>query len=122
MTASKKKLRFATPKGNLSTEDLWDLTLEQLDKLCVNLSEQLEKNETKSFLKTVNKDQGDKKLKHDIAMTILSKRVEEAEMAATRSARLQEKAKIERLIERKEEAELESMSIEDLKARAKELE
>lgn len=31
--ASKMKLRFATSKGNLSVEDLWDLSLPALDRL-----------------------------------------------------------------------------------------
>ena len=35
--ASKMKLRFSTTKGVLSTEDLWDLSLESLDRIAKNL-------------------------------------------------------------------------------------
>jgi hypothetical protein len=33
--AAKQKLRFATNKGNLSVEQLWDLNLTDLDSLAV---------------------------------------------------------------------------------------
>lgn len=47
--ASKMKLRFATSKGNLSVEDLWDLSLPVLDKLAVSYDEELAKSPRKSF-------------------------------------------------------------------------
>jgi hypothetical protein len=34
--ASQQKLRFQTPKGSLSTEQLWELSLDELDALAFN--------------------------------------------------------------------------------------
>ena len=48
--ASKIKLRFATSKGYLSVEDLWDLSLPTLDKLAVSYDEELAKSPRKCFI------------------------------------------------------------------------
>ena len=37
--ASRKKTRFATSKGSLSAEQLWDLSIADLDTLAVSLDE-----------------------------------------------------------------------------------
>ena len=39
--ASRIKLRYSTNRGVLSVEDLWDLSLEQLDPIAINLSKRL---------------------------------------------------------------------------------
>ena len=48
--ASQQKLRFKTNKGDLSTEQLWDLSLEDLDALAVALEAQHKQSAKKSFL------------------------------------------------------------------------
>jgi hypothetical protein len=48
--ASKMKLRFSTTKGVLSTEDLWDLSLESLDRIAKNLYKQIKESEEISFI------------------------------------------------------------------------
>ena len=40
--ASKMKLRFITERGNLSVEDLWGLSLQDLDKVAIALDKELE--------------------------------------------------------------------------------
>ncbi len=56
-TASKLKLRFQTPQGNLSVEQLWSLSTTELDSLAVALEEAYKKSGKKSFLiKTSKKD------------------------------------------------------------------
>lgn len=39
--ASRIKLRYSTNRGVLSVEDLWDLSLEQLDPIAINLNKSL---------------------------------------------------------------------------------
>ena len=48
--ASKAKLRFSTSRGQLSTEDLWDLSLESLDQIAVAIDKALETAGKKSFI------------------------------------------------------------------------
>ena len=48
--ASKLKLRFSTNRGELSIEDLWDLSLESLDQIAVAIDKALETAGKKSFI------------------------------------------------------------------------
>lgn len=114
--ASKHKLRFATTKGSLSVEQLWDLSINDLDNLAVSLQESYEKSKGKSFLeKRTTKDKG-LKLQFDIVLDILQTKVEESELA---KQKLEDKAHNERiyeLIANKEQRELEGKSVKELKA------
>ncbi len=61
VTTTKRKARFATEIGAITTEDLWDLPLEStngpsLDKVAQGISESILKSNTKSFVKTNKKD------------------------------------------------------------------
>ena len=43
ITASREKLRFASSKGLLTTEDLWSLSLTSLDAIYIVLSDEKDK-------------------------------------------------------------------------------
>jgi len=69
-TASKNKLRFSSIKGNLTTEDLWDLPLTSksgricLDNIAKQLYKELKDSTEESFVlpKTIiNKDKNGRK-------------------------------------------------------------
>ena len=81
--ASRQKLKFQTNKGPLTTEQLWDLELADLDALAGSLEIEHEKSEKKSFLnkKTSAKDKT-AKLKFDIVIDIIGT-LETEEQAAT---------------------------------------
>lgn len=114
--ANRLGLRFATSKGPLSTEQLWHLSVSQLDKLAVELNEQLEKSDTKSFLIQKTGKDKETQLKFDIVFDILCTKLEENEIA---QKKLEDKAhnqKILELISRKQDSELEGKSIEELEA------
>ena len=53
--ASRLKLRFRSQSGSITAEDLWDLSLTQLDNIAVSLNRELRGTED-SFLET-RKDQ-----------------------------------------------------------------
>ena len=79
--ASQQKLRFQTNKGLLSVEQLWDLSLEDLDALAVSLETEHKESGKKSFLvKTSAKDKT-AKLRFDVVLDVLNTKVE-AEQAA----------------------------------------
>jgi hypothetical protein len=112
--ASKQKLRIATSKGLLSVEQLWDLQVEELDKVAVALEEEYKNSKGKSFL--VKKTTKDKtvKLKFDIVLDILTSKVEEAEQAREAIEIKEYNQKILELISKKKESELEGKSISEL--------
>lgn len=113
--ATQQKLRFATVKGQLTTEQLWDLTLEQLDELAVQLQKEYEGSKGKSFLvKRTSKDKT-AKLRFDIVLDILQTKVEElnGEKQAAEDRRHNEK--IESLIAMKQDEELAGKTVAELK-------
>ena len=69
--ASRIKLRYSTNRGALSVEDLWDLSLEQLDPIAINLNKRLKESQTESFIKTRTKDTTELELKFNIVKHII---------------------------------------------------
>ncbi len=114
-SASKLGLRFQTNKGMLSTEQLWTLTVNELDTLVVILEEQLTNAGKKSFLAKKTAEDKVAKLKFDIALDILNTKVEEAEEASSAKEVRLHNRKIDELIAEKEEESLKGLSVEDLK-------
>ncbi|HWY10568.1 MAG TPA: hypothetical protein VN026_04530 [Bacteroidia bacterium] len=114
--ASKLKLRFPTSKGSLSVEQLWDLSIADLDTLAVSLQESYENSKGKSFIqKRTTKDKG-LKLQFDLVLDILQTKVEEAEIAKEISTKKERNQKIIQLIAEKKDGELSGKSIKELEA------
>lgn len=116
--ASRMKLRFSTPAGLMSTEDLWDLPLQKgkvnLDALAVGISNEMASTSTSFVNKTAQKNETlDMKLQ--IILHIIQTRMEEAEQNEKREVKAQEKARILEIIARKEDASLEGKSLDELK-------
>jgi hypothetical protein len=112
--ASQQKLRFQTTKGLLSTEQLWDLSIDDLDALAVSLEAEHKQSGKKSFLvKTSSKDKT-AKLRFDIVLDVLNTKVEEME-AATEAKEIKEhNKKIITLIAEKQDESLKGKSIKEL--------
>lgn len=119
--ASKIKLRFATVKGNLSVEDLWDLSLTTLDKLAVAIDEQISKNPKKSFISESTPEDKVSKLKLDILKDIINTKLEEKAKKDSEKQKISERNKLLEILAKKEEASLENLSIEELKKKIAEL-
>lgn len=119
--ASKLKLRFSTSKGNLSTEDLWDLSLEQLDAIAVKLDEQIEKSPRKSFIKTVSKGNEILELKFAIVKDIIDTKMAEQAARENQQAKSAQRQKLLELIAEKEDSELKGKSAEELRKMLDEL-
>jgi hypothetical protein len=117
--AIKQKLRVQTLKGPLTVEQLWDLTLPELDTLAVSLEEAYKNSKGKSFLdKRTTKDKG-LKLQFDIVLDILQTKQEEAETLRNAQNVKEHNQKILTLIAEKKEGELSGKSIEELEAMLK---
>jgi len=113
---SKEKLRFSTNKGLLSIEQLWDLSLTDLDSLVVSLDNEVAQSGKKSFLvKTTVKDKISK-LRFDIALDILTSKNEEEKAAIAKIAEKERKEKILAIIASKKDESLSQKSVEELEA------
>lgn len=117
--ASRVKLRYSTNRGVLSVEDLWDLSLEQLDPIAINLNKRLKESQTESFIKIRTKDTTELELKFNIVKHIIDVKLQEQEERIVAAEKKAKRQKILDLMAKKQDAELESKSYEEL---AKELE
>lgn len=115
---TRSKLRFQTTRGPLSVEQLWDLSLTDLDQLAVQL-EQESKKKTKSFLKVKTREDKIAKAMFDVALDILNTKVEEQESAEEARANKEHNEKIFALIEKKQDEQLGKLSVKQLKEQLK---
>ena len=120
--ASRMKIRFESPKGNLSTEDLWDLPLTAvnngacLDNIARDLSRKLKDSDTESFVvKSKNLD-AVLQLKFEVIKRVIEVRLNEAEAAEKVKESKEKKQKLMSIIAQKEDEKLLGASLEQLRA------
>jgi len=118
--ASKLKLRVSTNVGELSVEQLWDLSPQDLDEIAVRLEEEYKSSGKKSFLVAKSKKDKVTKLKFDIVVDVLTSKVEEAKDSLTALEKKTYNQKILALIADKKDDALKEMSAEELEALLKE--
>ena len=118
--ASRNKIRFPF-KGMISVEDLWDLSLTNLDSIYKTLNKQVKQSEEESLLST--KASVDTELEVQIAIVkhIVSVKLAEKEDAEKASAKKAQKQKIMSIIATKQDEALQNSSIDDLKKMLDEL-
>ena len=120
--ASRLKLRFPSPKGALTVEDLWDLPLTSstgkanLDDLARTLHQQLESQKVGSFVTKATPLGAGTQLQFDIVLRVIEVRLAENEAAAQREAAHAKKQQIMEIISRKETESLSNASLDDLRA------
>ena len=126
--ASRVYLRFDTPQGLLTVEDLWKLPLTStragranLDDIAVALFRQLKESDTESFVKKAAKKDDTTQLAFDIVKHIIDVRMAEDEAAAAQRANKEKKRRILEIIAQKEDAQLFDASLDELKAMAETL-
>lgn len=112
--ATRMKLRFQTSRGVLSVEDLWDLSLESLDSIAIGLNKKLKESQTESFIKTKTKDTTELELKFNIVKHIIDVKVAELEARKDAAEKRAKKQKLMELISKKQDAELEGKSVDEL--------
>lgn len=118
--ATRNKVRFPF-KGMISVEDLWNLSLTNLDSIYKTLNKQVKQSEEESLLST--KASVDTELEVQIAIVkhIVSVKLTEKEVAEKASAKKAQKQKIMSIIATKENEALQNSSIDDLKKMLDEL-
>lgn len=125
--ATRMKLRFDSPKGPLTVEDLWDLPLTSatgkanLDEVARGLFRQLRSDDAVSFVEPTQKSNPVAQLKFDIAKHIIDVRVAENKALADARANADRKQTLLGIIAQKENEVLLGSSLDDLKKMAEAL-
>lgn len=113
-TATRNKFRFPF-KGQISVEDLWDLSLENLDAVFKTLNAQVKQASEESLLD--EKDREVEIVEQKIAIVKYIVGVKQAEIAKRRDAAKvrEQKEKLMALIAKKEDEALDGLTAEQLK-------
>jgi len=113
-SASQQKLRFQTNRGVLTTEQLWDLSLEELDALAVSLEAEHKESGKKSFLTKVSVKDKTAKLRFDVVLDVLNTKAEEAQALSEAAEIKEHNNKILTLIADKQDESLKGKTIAQL--------
>jgi len=127
--ASRAKLRFTSPQGPLSVEDLWDLPLTSdkpnranLDDIAIALHRELEAKPKVSFVHaSANQENSLTQMSFDIVKRVIEVRMAENAAAATARENKAKKQQLLGLISQKENEALGSKSLDELRAMAESL-
>jgi hypothetical protein len=119
--ATRLKLKFNSNRGILTTEDLWDLSLQDLNKLAKTLNKEIKIQKEDDFLEDVSKEDEVTKLKFDLVLYILKTKKKEAQAIKDATAIKIEKEKILAILAKKQDDSLENMSEDELKEKLKNL-
>lgn len=120
--ATRRKLRFNTTKGQLSVEELWDLSLQSLDAIAKAVNRQLKASEEESFIPTVSKRKdAESELSLDILKYIIGVKVEERDAEKARVEKREKAARLKELLAQKRDAELTGKSAEEIEKMLQEL-
>ena len=115
--AVRAKYRFPF-KGQITTEDLWDLSLQDLDRVFKALNAEAKQSQEESLLKVSDKQAETLERKIEIVKHIVA--VKQAEIIAIKEAadRKAQKQRIMEIIAKKEDDTLQNMSLDELKKMA----
>jgi hypothetical protein len=125
--ATRKKVRFDTAIGMLDVEALWDLPLKHhkkvdLNSIAIVLYKQLKDTPEIDFVDDKSNSNSERtQLKFDIVKHIIEVKKKENTKALEALRRKEQKRLISQIIAEKENEELKSASLEDLKAQLKAL-
>jgi hypothetical protein len=119
--AVRNKYRFPF-RGLVSVEDLWDLSVENLDVIFKELNSQRKRTQEESLLGTKTVQDKELEVKIDIVKYIVSIKLDEAELRSKDKERKAQQQKIMEIIASKQDQALENMSLEELQRMLNELE
>jgi uncharacterized Fe-S cluster-containing radical SAM superfamily protein len=111
--AAKEKLRFPY-KGLITVEDLFDLSVIELDKVYKNLHAKLKVAKEESLLNTKTKEDSILDLQLQIVKHIFDEKVQKAEAAKLKKLHKEEKEKIMKILAMKQDQALQEKTPEEL--------
>ena len=118
--ATKLKLRFQTPRGAITTEDLWDLPLRDrqgvsLDAIAIATHKQIKESEQESFVAKKSKEDKILLLKMEVLKRVIAIRLEDIDKTEKRTANAMKRKNIIDILAEKEENTLKNKSPKVLK-------
>ena len=111
--ATKKKYRFSY-KGQVTVEDLWDLSVEELDKIYKNLKSLQKNTSEESLLQTATKEDKELNNKIEIIKTIVTDKLAAKDRAMKAASQRAQNQRILEIMADKQDAALKEKSIEEL--------
>jgi len=115
--AARAKLRFLTDRGNLSTEQLFDLTLTQLDKIARRVNKAIKAEGEESFIEeNQSKTQVVDNLRLEILKSVIAAKQSAKQAAVTRAENETRRRRLEEALANKQDEALSDMSEADIKA------
>jgi len=121
LKAVKSKLRFKTSNGVLNTEDLFDLSLSDLDILYQHYNREIKSSEGESLLGKKNKATKVTELRKDVVKLIFETLQSEAANKASLLDKKVKRDKLLTLLASKQESAMNDKSIDELKSELDEL-
>ena len=118
--ATRKKLRFNF-KGLKSVEELWDLSLTDLDSIFKGLNSEFKKSQEESFLETKSEEDKLVELKIQIIKYIVNVKKEEKAAKQNAKENAAKKQQILAILNQKEAEDLQNKTPEELKKMLQEL-
>ena len=121
--ATRQKLRFASSRGELTTEQLWDLPLQSksgfdLDSVAKATNASLKTCTEESFVKTTSNPQQTKyELMMEVIKHIIAAKVAENEVLRKAADRKAEREKLINILSDKEDAALRDLTPEQIRAK-----
>ena len=111
--ATRKKFRFPY-KGMISVEDLWDLSVNNLDTVFKALNAESKQANEESLLATKSAEDTILDMKINIVKHIVNVKLAEANERQLAAAKREQKRKLEELIANKQDEALQNKSVEEL--------
>jgi hypothetical protein len=118
--ATRSKMRFSF-KGMISVEDLWDLSVDNLDSIFKSLNSQLKQVKEESLLNTKTKEDKELDVKIEIVKYIVSVKLAEQNLRLQAKEKKKQKQKILEILSSKQNETLQNKSEEELKKMLDEL-
>jgi len=119
-TATRNMFRFPF-KGIINVEDLWQLSLKNLDSIFKTLNSQLREVKEESLLDTKTKEDKELDMKIEIVKYIVRTKLEEENLRLKIKEQKEQKQKILEIISVKQDQSLQNKSVEELKNMLNEL-
>jgi hypothetical protein len=112
--AARMKLRFYF-RGSISVEDLWDLSVQELDSIFKVLNAEARVQQEESLLDMPDPEDEIVALKIGIVRHIVSVKLQEQENREKATERRARKEKLMAILEEKQDAELHGLAMDDLR-------
>ena len=114
--AAKTKLRFNFKSSVVGVEDLYDLSLDELNTMAKFVNKNVKENEEENFIAPVTESKGKDTLRLSILKAVIKYKLDTMEASRTASQKKAKKDKIIEILFEKENDDLKSKSKEELEA------